>query len=65
MSSGYAKEVDDDVKAHRTDRGPLTIYVSRELFKRFKNKCDKKGYSASEVVEALMRQYLGEKAKRK
>jgi hypothetical protein len=38
------------------DRGPVTLYLSKSLFKRFKASCG--GYSASEVMEEMMREFI-------
>ena len=38
------------------DRGPVTVYLSKELFGKFKKKCG--DVSASTVIESLMQSFL-------
>ena len=44
------------LKEKKGDRGPVTVYLSRGLFKRFKAACG--DHSASEVMEELIGQFI-------
>jgi hypothetical protein len=40
-------------------RGPVTLYLDAALFQQFKRECEPLGQSASEIIEDLMRGFLG------
>lgn len=49
-----------EVLVKRERRGQKSVYVEDELWAKFKEVCETAEYSASEVVEALIRQFLEE-----
>lgn len=45
------------------DRGKITVYVDRQLYKEFQTRCKTQQVSVSRVLEELMREFLAETAK--
>ncbi len=43
--------------ARKSDRKATTLYLSRSLYERFQKACGE--HSASEVMEEMMREFLG------
>ena len=39
-------------------RGQKSVYIQDSLWESFRNTCEKEGYSASEVVESLIRNFM-------
>lgn len=39
-------------------RGQKSVYIEDSLWESFRNTCEKEGYSASEVVEGLIRNFM-------
>ena len=39
-------------------RGQKSVYIQDSLWESFRNTCEKEGYSASEVVEGLIRNFM-------
>lgn len=52
-----AKTVLKRLDEKQNDRGKVTLYLSKALFKEFKSKCGE--HSASVVIEELMKEFIG------
>jgi hypothetical protein len=44
----------------KTGRGPVTIYLDRELFRRFQKALKAKNFSASSFLEKLIQEVLSD-----
>lgn len=49
----------DLAKEIRPEHANYTFRFEKDLFERFRNKAEKEKHSATRVLEALMRSYLG------
>jgi hypothetical protein len=43
----------------RGERKIVNLYLNKELYERFKERCRERGFSVSEMMEELISQYLG------
>jgi hypothetical protein len=50
------KKILKRLEEKQNDRGPVTLYLSRSLFKDFGSRCG--NYSASVVLEELMLEFI-------
>jgi hypothetical protein len=51
-----AKTILKRLEENQNDRGKVTLYLSKGLFKEFKSKCG--DHSASVVLEELMKEFI-------
>ena len=47
-----------DKKVGEKDRGPITLYLNRKLYRAFQKSCADEGKSASDALENLVREHL-------
>lgn len=52
------KKILEEIEKEKHDRKKVSLYLSGALYEKFVKECDKKGASASKVMEKLMEQFL-------
>lgn len=52
------KEILERVAKVKNDRGRVTLYLSKGLYKQFQEKCDEADASASLVLEELIKAFV-------
>ncbi len=58
------QQIKDEEAADGNDRKPVSIYLSKKGFSRFKATCESDAVKASKVIEKLMDQYSSAKGKK-
>ena len=58
MKKVNSNKIIKELKKEKSDRGRVTLYLSRSLFDDFSKKCKKEDVAASAVMEKLMQQFI-------